>query len=155
MSRSVDPSKIVAFITLKNFSSYYEKNPWQPLARAIGIQRYDTVLMIMRTATALSNEAREQYDRLATIQKEMESLYRIWYQNGGIFSAKTLSDMEYMDVSFHDYKAVAKVVVRMSRLFRRKNIHQDAIVSALKQLGDSADQYLREIKNFYACRGLF
>ena len=107
MPRPVDPSKIIAFTTMKNFRprpnavmaanllaeedrdpSCYEKNPWQPLARAIGIQRYDTALMIMRTAAVLPDEVKEQYDRLAGIHQDMEDLYRIWYQDGGLFSAK-------------------------------------------------------------------
>ncbi len=175
MSRPVNPNKIVAFTVMKNFRphpdavmaanllvkedrnpSYYERSFWQPLARAIGIQRYDTALMIMRTAAALPKEVKEQYDRLAAIHKEMENLYRIWYQDGGLFSAKNLSnmDMEYMDISFHDYKEVAKAVVRISRLFRRKNKDQEAIVSALRLLGDSADRIMQEIKKFYTCKGL-
>ena len=175
MPRPVDPSKIIAFTTMKNFRprpnavmaanllaeedrdpSYYEKNPWQPLARAIGIQRYDTALMIMRTAAVLPDEVKEQYDRLAAIQKEMGNLYRIWYQDGGLFSAKNLSnmDMEYVDISFHDYKEVAKAVVRISRLFRRKNKDQEAISYALRLLGDSADRIMQEIKKFYTCKGL-
>lgn len=168
MPRPVDPSKIIAFTTMKNFRprpdavmaanllvkedrnpSYYERSFWQPLARAIGIQRYDTALMIMRTAAALPKEVKEQYDRLATIHQEMEKLYREWYQDGGLFSAKSLSDMEYIDASFRDYKTVAKTVIRVSRLFRRKNKDQEAIVSVLRQLGDSADWNLQKIKNLY------
>ena len=130
-----NPSKIVALTTMSNFRPRprasvaatfcserrdprrYNANPFYVLARALGVQRYSTALMLMETAAALPEQVKTQITSLLNVQNLMEHLYDEWQYHGAKYRVSDVSEIRAIETLFKNYKKGTKTVISLLKQF--------------------------------------